>query len=383
MFVLAVRNVCEALPRGVELLLKVGVEQPSRNGPVLVAPCPVMTEYERPQERVLVNAVRDANPFFHVVEPLWMIRGDRSALLLNNFVRDFGERFAEPGVQQILHGAYGHRWRRHFLDTTTAADEIDQLDWAVARLRRDPDDRQVVLSMWDPAVDANDEPLRDRPCNTQMYLRVRTETSGGSYSASDPDGTVRHMNLSQAVQVLDLTVTCRSNDIIWGAYGANAVHFSFIQEYLAARIGVQVGLLYQFSNNFHAYRGELDRLTSRMYTAFYPYRDLVHALRDGDTYAGHPPVVVPSRFVDDPAVIDREVEYLLGAYETLGEGPTDNAITNGVLQLRNRFLAETVWPMLMAHRAYKSGSAWDHWAACIASDDWRRASVEWLERRRK
>jgi thymidylate synthase len=53
--------------------------------------------------------------------------------------------------------------------------------------------------------------------------------------------------------VLDLTVLCRSNDVVWGAYGANAVHFSVLQEYLAGRIGVDVGVMYQFSNNYHGY----------------------------------------------------------------------------------------------------------------------------------
>ena len=40
---------------------------------------------------------------------------------------------------------------------------------------------------------------------------------------------------------LQMTVHCRSNDIIWGTYGANAVHFSILQEYVAARIGVDLG----------------------------------------------------------------------------------------------------------------------------------------------
>jgi hypothetical protein len=65
------------------------------------------------------------------------------------------------------------------------------------------------------------------------------------------------------VPVLDLTVCCRSNDAIWGAHGANAVHFSVLQEYLAARIGVGVGTMYQWSNNYHAYESELENLTRR------------------------------------------------------------------------------------------------------------------------
>jgi hypothetical protein len=52
---------------------------------------------------------------------------------------------------------------------------------------------------------------------------------------------------------LDMTVTNRSNDMLWGAYGANAVHFSYLQEFVAAAIGVPVGTYYQVSNNLHVY----------------------------------------------------------------------------------------------------------------------------------
>jgi hypothetical protein len=38
------------------------------------------------------------------------------------------------------------------------------------------------------------------------------------------------------------------------------VHFSILQEYLAARIGVGIGTFYQFSNNYHVYRPLYDRL---------------------------------------------------------------------------------------------------------------------------
>jgi hypothetical protein len=50
-----------------------------------------------------------------------------------------------------------------------------------------------------------------------------------------------------------MLVTNRSNDIVWGAYGANAVHFSYLLEYVASSIGVKVGRYWQVSNDFHIY----------------------------------------------------------------------------------------------------------------------------------
>ena len=41
------------------------------------------------------------------------------------------------------------------------------------------------------------------------------------------------------------------------------VHFSVLQEYLAARVGASMGDLYFWSNNFHAYTDTLNRMSSK------------------------------------------------------------------------------------------------------------------------
>jgi hypothetical protein len=50
-----------------------------------------------------------------------------------------------------------------------------------------------------------------------------------------------------------MTVCCRSNDMLWGAYGANAVHMSVLQEYVATMVGVEMGEYRQVSDSFHIY----------------------------------------------------------------------------------------------------------------------------------
>lgn len=380
MRVIQARNVAEALPAGLGLLLSEGRREPSRNGPVLVAPWPVTTVYERPTERVLFSPARDANPFFHLAEVAWMLAGRRDAGFLDHFVRDFGDRFAERGqVPPVVHGAYGHRWR--------SALGFDQLDAVVEQLRAAPDSRQAVLQMWDARSEHGDGPIgcddlrgswRDRPCNTHAYLRVR-----GHDADRWPDGLV----ITPSDRVLDLTVCCRSNDAIWGAYGANAVHFSALQEYLAARIGVGVGTYYQVSNNFHAYEAELGRLLdraerlrgdSRNHTN---YANLPDYLVD-DRYAR--PSVKPEPLVHDAAGFDGEVRYMLNAHETLGEGPPDEAIDEAVAGLKNIFLSRTIWPALRAHGWHKirETQRCDDWLRQIEAPDWRVACTEWVMRRR-
>ena len=312
MLTIYARNVAEALPEGVRLLRDIGRREETRGGTVLVAPCPVVTVYERPTERVLYSAERDANPFFHLAEALWMLAGRNDATFLNQYIRNFGEQFAEPNGE--VHGAYGYRWRKQF--------HFDQLEKVIEVLKQESNSRQAVLQMWDAQIDLGTSwRWKDRPCNTNIYFRIR-------------DG------------VLDMTVCCRSNDILWGAYGANAVHFSILQEYLATHIGVRIGLYYQFSNNFHAYLSELEKRPGEM--------------RDARNY------LKPRPLIDNPKTFDAELKQLLaGNLE-----PSDN-----------EFLKRTVYPMLMAHLAYRKKLRIDHWLDRIQAPDWSIAAREWMIRR--
>jgi hypothetical protein len=216
MHTITVRNVNQALSEGFWRMRSFGVTEQSRNGPVLVAPGPVMTIYKCPWERVLFNPTRDANPVFHLVEALWMIAGRNDVKPLLAFNSKFAAYAENDGLQ---HGAYGRRWRSHF--------GVDQISMVVNELRRDPQSRRAVIGMWDPEHDLGAQ-KRDVPCNTTIYFEIR----GGA---------------------LEMTVCCRSNDMLWGAYGANAVHMSILQELIACELRVQVGVYRQFSNNFHLY----------------------------------------------------------------------------------------------------------------------------------
>lgn len=219
MKVIRARNVHQALFLGLTDILAEGVPKNSRNGPVLVFPEPVTTVYQYPLERVVYHPERDANPFFHFFESLWMLAGRRGVSFLAQFVPRMKE-YSDNGVD--FHGAYGYRWRNWF--------DYDQLWFIIKHLRANKDDRRQVLSMWDARADLGEqEGAKDLPCNLQVIFQVSVH------------GT------------LDMTVTNRSNDMLWGAYGANAVHFSYLQEFMAAAIGIKVGKYYQVSNNLHVY----------------------------------------------------------------------------------------------------------------------------------
>jgi len=144
MKVIEARNVNEAVSLALPYLLEHGIQEQSRNGSVLVAPTPVMTVYHKPCERVLFSATRDANPFFHLMEALWMLAGRNDV----TFPVWFNTRFTEYSDDGLtVHGAYGYRWRHWF--------GFDQLRTLIAELRRNPTSRRAVLSMWAPMGDLN------------------------------------------------------------------------------------------------------------------------------------------------------------------------------------------------------------------------------------
>lgn len=329
MFVINVRNVHDALPEGLRQLQVHGVQRDSRNGPVLVMPGPTTTLYQKPRERVMFHPSRDANPFFHFVEGLWMLAGRNDVAFVAGYVKRMAS-FSDDGV--TLHGAYGHRWRRHF--------GFDQLGHIVEALKENPEDRRNVLGMWDTKSDLGRRG-KDLPCNTQAYF-----TRNGSGA-------------------LDMTVCCRSNDAIWGAYGANAVHFSMLQEYMALAIGCEVGRYWQMSNNFHAY---LDTFT--------PLEHLVEESGDPYLVSDNPydsESLTPYPMMSTPAA---DWQSDLGMF--LQHGMT--------LGIRDPFFRKVANPIFEAHKIYKAGGVHrfqdaDTALTQCAAGDWRLACKEWVMRR--
>lgn len=309
---------------------RVGVLSPSRAGEVLVAPYPVIAVYRNPMERVLLDPQRRANPFFHLMEALWMLYGTRDARWLDTYVGDFSKRFAESNGLQ--HGAYGARWRGWF--------DIDQLNYTVNALSDNMNDRRVVIAMWDVSSDLGYTNKKDLPCNTHIYPRI---VNGK----------------------LDLTVCCRSNDIIWGAYGANAVHFSVLQEYLAGRIGVGIGRLYQLSNNWHAYTDVLDKVAPPQY---YPLCDhyssgQVAALPMGNQW---------NRW-------DQDLFTFMKWHNELWSGESHPGSLHIFL---NKWFQDVAVPMVLTWWAHKQKSNKINpllEAAEIKASDWRAAAIMWLK----
>ena len=198
------------------LLFEQGEPQDSRNGPVIVMPEPCTFTLTHPRERVNFSRARDANPFFHLMEAVAMLGNWNHVGFHAHFAKNM-VNFSDDG--QRYNAYYGTRLRQTFGQ--------DQLERVVHLLKKDPNTRQAVAQIWHP--DDLNKKTKDKACNLLIMFSLR-------------DGA------------LEMTTVNRSNDMIWGyVSGANVVHFSFFQEYVACALGVPVGVWHHFTNNAHVY----------------------------------------------------------------------------------------------------------------------------------
>ena len=353
------RNVNSAFKRIVEGIHKGSIptkRSSSRNGPVIVVEEPVLVTYEKPRERVLFNAARDCNPFMHLYESLWMIAGRNDVAPMVYYAKQFKE-YTDDG--KTLNGAYGYRWRKYGryrmatgLDSVSQTG-VDQIKILVDHLKQKPDSRRAVLQMWNVEDDLlKIDSSKDVCCNLSVMFSIREEKNSEAEHKMAMPFPPR--------QLLDMTVTNRSNDLVWGMLGANVVHFSILQEYVAAQLGVEVGIYNHFTNNLHAYESNWKP---------------EEWLSSSPSYAsdkGYDPftlVQIAKRF-------DDEVVHCVGHHEKKQIVPIGDYFAEPFL----RTVAE---PMFMAFHYYKD-NRYDKslgWADKIAAEDWKIAARGWLERR--
>lgn len=352
------RSVSEALAWGLHAIRVHGKPQPSRVGDVLTMPQPVMTVYQNPMNRVLLSPQRDANPFFHVMEALWMLAGRNDLPWLVRFNKRFETYSDDGGATQP--GAYGYRWRNHF--------GHDQLQDAILELKRNPKSRRVVIAMWDGGAretwsgNGDQGPFHqpgdffaavggsvDVPCNTHIYFDTTDDR-------------------------LNMTVCCRSNDIIWGAYGANAVHFSFLLEYISAMTGIPMGVYRQFSNNYHLYTNVVAREELMPLSRDVIYHDPYLSEPTHGSILQAPKVPFPRQIslVEDPESFEGDLETFMNS------GFDDTLYTN-------RFFPEVAVPMYDAYINGFKNKNYDYaldQLRFVRADDWRTAAEQWITRRK-
>jgi|AGTN01.2.fsa_nt_gi Thymidylate synthase len=227
-----------------KILLQDGVERSTRGHKCWELPEPIMIKIINPLSRWITLPVRKWNTFLPYAESLQLACG-RNDLAFLEFYLPKMKDFSDDGC--FLRGGYGPRLRFYngnetdyevsergnnfsFMNKT-----IDQFLFIVEKFNQDPYTRQAIISIGDPVKDCFNttnqlKETKDFPCTrTLQFMR------------------------NVATNKLDLTVYLRSNDFIWGATGVNIFNFTFIQEYIAQILNLDVGAYYHIVNNMHYY----------------------------------------------------------------------------------------------------------------------------------
>lgn len=355
MFSYKANDVNAALSYGLQHLLREGVQEESRAGTVLVAPGPVCVEYTTPRQRVLYSPTRDANHVFHLMEFLWFMSGSNDIEFPVFFNASYAQ-FSDDG--KTMWDSYGWRWRKFF--------GYDQLGTIAAELRAIPTSRRCVLSMWNGMAQSEwHHPLQNEPWSEDLHVA----THGGK---AVPCNTHAYFAIKSGK--LNMTVMNRSNDAMWGCFGANAVHFSFLLEYMAMRIGVPMGSYFQFTNNLHAYT---DKFTIDALNLIEHECDTVGALPETGP-------AITEGFDIDLAL------FMPWALRVIRSTPPANGYTGdeavlAVPACKTPFFTDVAIPMFLTwvYRKWKDEASMNICLDGIEAPDWKRAVSEWIDRRKK
>lgn len=338
---------------------------PSRNGEVIRITEPLIVTYEKPCERVLFNQARDASPFFHTFESLYFLAGRNDLAPLQYYISDYG-KFSDDG--RTLNGSYGWRWRcaAGVPSLCTKKPEkgeqlcgferprIDQLQILINHLRRDPNSRRAVLQIWNVESDLlKIDSSKDVCCNISCVFEIREEQQPPHVRAPKP-----------ITRYLDMTVFNRSNDIILGMLGANAVHFSFLLEYMACCLGVEVGQYHQVTSNAHVYTWN-----------WKPEEWLADETPDWYTKEE---IVKTIPLVQNQDVFDKEVRRFID--HDWSDAPSQaTAYQEPFLRL----VAEPMCRAFYMHKQNRDYEAALHWVEKIEAEDWSWAALQWILKRQR
>ena len=188
-------------PRGMEIKEHIGA---------------VMT-LTNPKDCLITFKERKMNYAFAAIEKLEYLTGktnpDRLCYYNSNYA-------TYKNKYDFFDGAYPERltyWYRHIYNL----------------LKTDPDTRQAVMSVYGPQ-DRHDS--KDIPCTLSLQFLIRDNK-------------------------LNLIATMRSNDVLWGVpYDTNG--FCFIQEAMAAMLGIEMGTYELHAGSLHIYTEREKELTN-------------------------------------------------------------------------------------------------------------------------
>ena len=224
-----------------KLLVSEGVRRATRGNLCYELPAPAIFKITNPLAREITIPVRKWNPTLPYAESLWIASGRNDMAYITHYLPRMLD-YSDDGVS--MRGGYGPRYRDYNggaedyrVETLNVRQKgsVDQLRYVVECFAADAETRRAVISFGDPMKDDFDDGGRlkitkDIPCTREL-----------------------HFIKQPGANKLDLIARMRSNDLIWGASAINIFNYTFMQEYVAAILGMEVGNYYHIADNLHYY----------------------------------------------------------------------------------------------------------------------------------
>ncbi|RYD57621.1 MAG: thymidylate synthase [Sphingobacteriales bacterium] len=228
-----------------KLLLQEGVKRNTRGEVCYELPAPIIIKISNPCARIVTIPERKWNLTLPYAESLWIASGRNDIALIKHYLKKM-LNYSDDHL--FMRAGYGPRLRFHngikndyeigftsheIRQEGVEVVEVDQFKFIEKIFERDPNTRQAIISINDPAKDffsssENLKVTKDFPCTcTIQFLKVNGK--------------------------LDLIVHMRSNDFVWGASAVNIFNYTFMQEYFSRILNLEIGNYYHVVNNFHYY----------------------------------------------------------------------------------------------------------------------------------
>jgi len=172
-----------------------------------------------PLANTITNKERKWNLEYARAEWQWYLSGDRNITKLGKIYGKIPPIWIKMADDEgNVNSNYGHQWQRK-----------RQLDAVVRKLKMDKDTRQACVSIYDGKEMYKYD--NDTPCTYAVQFTIVNNK-------------------------LDMCVTMRSNDL-WYGFCNDQYQFSMLQQLVASRLDISVGVYYHFAHNMHLYNNKI------------------------------------------------------------------------------------------------------------------------------
>lgn len=171
-----------------------------------------------PQQRIIATEWRKFSKQYAEHEFAWYLSGDRSVADIKKFASIWDKMHKGDN---IVNSNYGWQWMRN-----------GQLDKCIEQLKKDKNTRQAWFTIFDGKE--KDKYEYDTPCTLSVGFDIKPGN-----------------------EALDMCVTMRSNDLVYG-FCNDQYCWTKLQQLIANELNVPIGTYYHFVHDLHIYERHFD-----------------------------------------------------------------------------------------------------------------------------